>query len=294
MLNTGCGQGGCVTSTDLLLGDDLRVGRLGFGAMRLRGTPAADRAEAIAIARRVVELGVTFLDTADSYDLGGNEELLAEALHPYPAGVVVATKAGQARPGGGWVPLGRPEYLRQQADLSLRRLRLERIELFQLHRVDPAVPLEDQIGALRTLQDEGKVRHVGLSEVSVEQIEAAGRITPIVSVQNRYNLTDRRSEPVLEHCERHGIAFIPWLPIAPSVRPGGADPVAAVARRLGATPAQVALAWQLHRSPVILPIPGTSSMAHMEENVAAARLELSAADMAVLDAIAAAPHLTSR
>ncbi|MCR3750577.1 aldo/keto reductase [Lentzea californiensis] len=262
----------------LVLGGDLPVHRLGFGAMRL---PADDPAAAHALARRAVELGVTFIDTADSYDLGRNEELLAEALHPYPGGVVVATKAGQCHPGDDWIPLGRPEYLRQQAELSLRRLRVERIDLFQLHRIDPAVALADQIGALRRLQDEGKVRHVGLSEVSVEQIVEAGRITPVVSVQNRYNLDDRRSEDVLAHCERHGIAFLPWLPIAPSVRPG--SPVAEVARRLGATPAQVALAWLLRRSEVVLPIPGTSSLRHLEENAGAADVELSDEDFQHLD-----------
>ncbi|GHH39248.1 aldo/keto reductase [Lentzea cavernae] len=252
------------TRLHLVIGGDLPVHRLGFGAMRL---PGNDPAAAHALARRAVELGVTFIDTADSYDLGRNEELLAEALHPYPDDVVIATKAGQCHPGDEWIPLGRPEYLRQQAELSLRRLRVERIDLFQLHRIDPAVPLQDQIGALRQLQDEGKVRHVGLSEVSVEQIVEAGRITPIVSVQNRYNLDDRRSEDVLAHCERHGIAFLPWLPIAPSVRPD--SPVAEVARRLGATPAQVALAWLLRRSEVMVPIPGTSSPRHLEENVRA-------------------------
>lgn len=253
----------------LVLGGDLPVHRLGFGAMRL---PEADPPAAHALARRAVELGVTFIDTADSYSLGRNEELLAEALHPYPDDVVIATKAGQCHPGDEWIPLGRPEYLRQQAELSLRRLRVERIDLFQLHRVDPTVPLADQIGALRQLQDEGKVRHVGLSEVSVDQIVEAGRITPIVSVQNRYNLVDRRSESVLTHCEQHGIAFLPWLPIAPSVRPG--SPVAEVARRLGATPAQVALAWLLRRSKVMLPIPGTSSRHHLEENIGALDVDL--------------------
>ncbi|WP_406601529.1 aldo/keto reductase [Lentzea miocenica] len=234
--------------------------------------PADDPAAAHALARRAVDLGITFIDTADSYDLGRNEELLAEALHPYPDGVVVATKAGQCHPGDEWIPLGRPEYLRQQAELSLRRLRVERIDLFQLHRIDPAVALADQIGALKQLQDEGKVRHVGLSEVSVEQIVEAGRITPIVSVQNRYNLDDRRSENVLVHCERHGIAFLPWLPIAPSVR--SHSPVTEVARRLGVTPAQVALAWLLRRSKVMLPIPGTSSLRHLEENAGAVNVDL--------------------
>ncbi|MFD9697468.1 aldo/keto reductase [Lentzea sp. NPDC059081] len=260
----------------LVLGD-IPVHRLGFGAMRM---PADDPAAAHALARRAVELGVTFLDTADSYDLGRNEELLAEALHPYPGDVVVATKAGQCHPGDDWIPLGRPEYLRQQAELSLRRLRVERIDLFQLHRVDPAVPLADQIGAVRRLQDEGKVRHVGLSEVSVEQIVEAGRITPIVSVQNRYNLADRRSEDVLAHCERHGIAFLPWLPIAPSVRTD--SPVTDVARRLGVSPAQVALAWLLRRSEVMLPIPGTSSLQHLEENTGAVDIVLSDEDFEAL------------
>ncbi|GIG91195.1 aldo/keto reductase [Plantactinospora endophytica] len=279
-------------NTTLTIGGDRPVHRLGFGAMRLTGRTGPDRAASIAVARRAVELGVTFLDTADSYDLGENEKLVAEALHPYRPGVVVGTKGGQVNLGRDWIPLGRPEYLRQQAELSLRRLRRDRIDLYQLHRIDPTVPLADQIGALRQLQDEGKVRHVGLSEVTVEQLVAATRITPIVSVQNRYNLTDRRSEAVLEHCERHGIAFIPWLPIAPNVRggtsrtdaEGGADPVGTVADRLGATRSQVALAWLLRRSPVMLPIPGTSSRAHLEENMSAANLPLGADDFARLSA----------
>jgi aryl-alcohol dehydrogenase-like predicted oxidoreductase len=265
--------------TTLTIGGDRTVHRLGFGAMRLTGGP--DRATGIAVARRAVELGVTFLDTADSYDLGLNEELLAAALHPYPAGVVIATKGGQVNLGRQWIPLGRPEYLRQQAELSLRRLRVETIDLYQLHRVDPAVPLADQVGALRLLQEQGKVRHIGLSEVGVDQLVEAERIARIASVQNRYNLLDRASEDVLEHCARRGIAFIPWLPVAPLVR-GGGGAAAAVAARLGATPAQVSLAWLLHRSPVVLPIPGTSSLAHLEENVAAARLVLDEQDMIAL------------
>ncbi|GII88535.1 oxidoreductase [Sphaerisporangium siamense] len=270
----------------ITIGGDLTVNRLGFGAMRLRGGPTPhDRATSAAIARRAVELGVTFIDTADSYDLGDNETLLAEALHPYPDGLVIATKAGQCHPGDDWIPLGRPEYLRQQAELSLRRLRVERIDLFQLHRIDPTVPLADQIGALRRLQDEGKVRHVGLSEVTVAQITEAGKITPIVSVQNRYNLADRASEAVLDHCEREGIAFIPWLPVA-RTRTGAADPIGTVAGRLGATRTQVALAWLLHRSPVMLPIPGTSSRAHLEENMAAAALSLTPDDVAHLGTLA--------
>ena len=269
----------------LTIGADLPVHRLGFGAMRLTGEAHLDRATAIEIARRAVDLGITFIDTADAYDLGENEKLLAEALHPYPSGVVIATKGGQCHPGNDWIPLGRPEYLRQQAELSLRRLRLDRIDLYQLHRVDPAVPLADQIGTLRRLQDEGKVRHVGLSEVTVEQLAEAERITPIVSVQNRYNLADRASEDVLEYCERRGIAFIPWFPVAPILRTAAGDPVQEIADRIGATRTQVALAWLLHRSPVMLPIPGTSSRAHLEENVAAADLVLGDDDYARLDTV---------
>jgi pyridoxine 4-dehydrogenase len=267
----------------LTIGGDLPVRRPGFGAMRLTGEPAwLDRSTAIAIARRAVGLGVTFIDTADSYDLGANEELLAEALHPYPPGVVIATKGGQINLGRDWIPLGRPEYLRQQAELSLRRLRLDRIDLYQLHRIDPAVPLPDQIGALRRLQDEGKVRHVGLSQVTIGQLTEAEKITPIVSVQNRYNLTDRTSEDVLQYCQRRGIAFIPWLPVAPTTTARAAGPITAIADRLCATPTQVALAWLLRRSAVMLPIPGTSSRAHLEENIAAAALSLSPGDYAQL------------
>ncbi|GAA3456491.1 aldo/keto reductase [Dactylosporangium matsuzakiense] len=272
-------------TTTVTIGGDLPVHRLGFGAMRLTGAPARlDRSASRAVARRAVELGVDFIDTADSYDFGDNEALLAEALHPYRPGVVIATKGGQINLGRRWIPLGRPEYLRQQAELSLRRLRLERIDLYQLHRIDPTVPLADQIGALRTLQDEGKVRHVGLSEVTVAQLTEAEKITPIVSVQNRYNLTDRASEEVLEYCGQHGIAFIPWLPVAPFTGAAADDPVAAVAHRHGATRTQVALAWLLHRSPVMLPIPGTSSRAHLDENIAAARLRLTADDIVQLGA----------
>lgn len=270
-------------TTTLAIGGDLPVFRLGFGAMRLTGAPAwLDRATAIGIARRAVDLGVNFIDTADSYDFGENEELLAEALHPYPPGVVIATKGGQVNLDDTWIPLGRPEYLRQQAELSLRRLRTDCIDLYQLHRIDPAVPLADQVGALRLLQDEGKIRHVGLSEVSVSQLAEARQITPVASVQNRYNLTDRASDDVLRYCEQNGIAFIPWFPVAPITRADGAGPLTRVALRLGATRAQVALAWLLRRSPSIVPIPGTTSRAHLEENTAAARLPLSAGDYAQL------------
>jgi pyridoxine 4-dehydrogenase len=269
----------------LLIGDDLSVNRLGLGAMRLTGAPAwLDRTTAIGMVRRAVELGIDFFDTADAYDLGENEELLAEALAPFSADVVVATKGGQCHPGDDWIPLGRPEYLRQQAELSLKRLKRERIDLYQLHRIDATVPLADQIGTLHRLQEEGKVRHVGLSEVTVTQLEEAQRITPIVSVQNRYNVTDRASEDVLDYCEARGIAFIPWFPIAPVAR--STRQLQSIAGRLGASPVQVALAWLLHRSPVMLPIPGTSSTRHLEENVRAADLRLSDADLEGLDRIA--------
>lgn len=271
--------------TTITIGGDMPAHRLGFGAMRLTGMPAwLDRSTAIAIARRAVELGVSFIDTADSYDLGDNETLLADALHPYQPNIVIATKGGQINLGRDWIPLGRPEYLCQQAELSLRRLRLDRIDLYQLHRIDPTVPLADQIGALRLLQDQGKIRHVGLSEVTVDQLTDAEKITPIVSVQNRYNLMDRRSEEVLEYGQQRGIAFIPWLPVAPATATIN-DPVTAVAAKLGATRPQVALAWLLQRSPVILPIPGTSSRAHLEENAAAASISLGPDDFAKLAAI---------
>jgi pyridoxine 4-dehydrogenase len=252
---------------------DLTVSRLGLGAMRLSAAPA-DRTESIRTLRRAVDLGIDFIDTADSYDLGRNEELIAQALHPYPEGLVIATKAGRAHPSPSeWIDLGRPEYLRQQAELSLRRLRVERLDLFQLHRIDAKVPLADQLGALRQLQDEGKVRHVGLSEVTVEQLEAARAYADVVSVQNLYNVADRRHEDVLDHCAGAGIAFVPWLPIGG--RPVDDPRTRQVAAELGATATQVALAWLLHRSPAMLPIPGTSSGRHLEENAAALTLELS-------------------
>ncbi|ASR37196.1 oxidoreductase [Prauserella marina] len=266
------------------IGGDLPVHRIGFGAMRLSGI---DHASALAVARRAIDLGVTFIDTADSYDLGRNEELLAEALHPWPRDVVVATKGGHVNLGTEWIPLGRPEYLRQQAELSLRRLRREQIDLYQLHRIDPLVPLSDQIGALRQLQDEGKVKHVGLSEVSVDQLAEAGKIVRIASVQNRYSLADRRSDDVLDHCERHGIVFIPWLPVARLARGTATDRAevcAEVAARHGVSVARVALAWLLNRSRAMLPIPGTSSQAHLEDNLAAARLRLDADELARLTA----------
>jgi aryl-alcohol dehydrogenase-like predicted oxidoreductase len=261
------------------LGGDLPVRRLGFGTMQLTGSGVwgepADRGEAVAVLRRAVELGIDLFDTADSYGPEVAENLLAEALHPYPAGLVIATKAGFERPGPGvWVENGRPEHLRSACEGSLRRLRLERIDLFQLHRIDSKVALEDQVGALLDLQREGKIRHLGLSEVTVEQIAAVRRLAEVVSVQNRYNLVDRKSEDVLDYCTRENIGFIPWFPLATGdlAKPGG--PLARVAERLGARPAQVAIAWLLRKSPAMLPIPGTSKVEHLEENTAAALLEL--------------------
>jgi aryl-alcohol dehydrogenase-like predicted oxidoreductase len=261
---------------------DLRVHRLGFGAMRLTGPgiwgPPKDRAETIRVLRRAIELGVDLIDTADSYGPYVAEELIREALYPYPSGLVIATKAGLVRTGPSyeeWPPLGRPEYLRQECEMSLRRLGIERIDLFQLHRIDPKVPADEQFGLLRDLQHEGKVRHVGLSEVSVREIEAAQRLVPVVTVQNRYNLIDRQSDDVLAYCEGRGLGFIPWFPVASGklTEPGGV--VADVAQSAGATPSQVAIAWLLRRSPVMLPIPGTSRVTHLEENCAAANVKLS-------------------
>ncbi|CAL9661728.1 aldo/keto reductase [Streptomyces sp. Tu 3180] len=271
------------SSGTFILGGESEVNRIGYGTMQLTGPgvwgPFPDQAQGVRVLRRAVDLGVTLLDTADSYGPGTAEELLHKALHPYPEHVVIATKAGLTRPGPGqWRPDGRPEYLRRQAESSLRRLGLERITLFQLHRVDPAVPFEEQIGVLRELRDEGKIAHVGLSEVSVEELERARAIVPIASVQNLYNVAQRDSEQVLRYAEAHGIAFLPWFPLATGqlARPGG--PLARTASRLGVTPSQAALAWLLRRSPVVLPIPGTSSVDHLEDNVAAAGLELSQAD----------------
>ena len=269
-----------------MIGGDLTVNRLGFGAMRLTGPPAwLDRYTARGIARRALALGVTFIDTADSYDFGENEELLADALHPYPESLVIATKGGQVNLGADWIPLGRPEYLRQQAELSLRRLRLNQVDLYQLHRIDPAVALAEQIGALRLLQEQGKIRHIGLSEVTLEQLRQAEKIAPIASVQNRYNLADRSAEDVLHYCGQHGIAFIPWFPVAPITQGQSTDPTDAIATRRGVTPAQIALAWLLHHSPAILPIPGTSQLAHLEENLAAASLPLTTDDLTTLDQV---------
>ncbi|MBO8195398.1 aldo/keto reductase [Streptomyces oryzae] len=272
------------------IGGELTVGRLGFGAMRLTGPGdwglPADPAGALKVAQRAVELGVTFIDTADAYGPGTNEEQLAEALHPYPEGLVIGTKAGQSRPSAReWKPLGRPEYLRQQCELSLRRLRLERIDLFQLHRIDPQVPEEEQFGALAQLQQEGKIRHIGLSEVTVEQLERARRSIEVASVQNLYNLTERKHDDVLEYCTREDIAFIPWLPIASGQLSQAGGALATVAAELGATAAQISLTWLLHRSPVVIPIPGTSSLTHLEENAGAAELTLTDEQYATLTAL---------
>jgi len=267
------------------------VHRLGFGAMRITGPgiwgEPDDREVARSVVRRAVELGVDFIDTADSYGPGVSEEIIAEALYPYPADLTIATKAGLARTGPKrWVALGRPEYLRQQAELSLRRLEVDVLDLFQLHRIDPKVDRAEQFGVLKDLQDEGKVRALGLSQVSVDEIKAAQRVFTVATVQNRYNLTDRSSQDVLDYCEAQGIGFIPWAPVSAGelARPGG--PVDVAAKELDATPAQVALAWVLQRSPVMLPIPGTGSIGHLEENLAAASLTLPADTVAALDAAA--------
>ena len=267
-------------SGTFLLGGDLRVHRLGFGGMRITGEgvwgPPRDRKEVIAVLRRAVELDVNLIDTAEAYGPHVSEELIAEALHPYPRGLVIATKGGFDRPGPGkWEPNGRPERLREELEGSLRRLRLQRIDLYQLHRIDSGVPEERQFEALLQFQREGKVRHIGLSEASVEQIERARRFFPVASVQNRYNLADRTWEPVLEHCQRENIGFIPWFPLQTGklAKSGGA--LAQIAKKHNATPAQIALAWLLRRSSVMLPIPGTSRVKHLEENVAAAGIELS-------------------
>lgn len=269
------------------IGGDLTVNRLGFGAMRVTGPgiwgEPQDREEALRTLRRLPELGVNFIDTADSYGPFVSEELIREALHPY-AGLVVATKGALTRHGPNiWAPVGRPEYLRQCVLMSLRRLAVERIDLWQLHRIDSRVPREEQFGAIARLREEGLIRHVGLSEVSVEEIRAASKHFPVVTVQNRYNLIDRTSEDVLDHCVRENIGFIPWFPLAAGELARGHSVLTEIARRLGRSPSQVALAWVLKRAPVMLPIPGTGRVAHLEENVAAAGITLSDADFRALD-----------
>jgi pyridoxine 4-dehydrogenase len=272
------------------IGEDLAVYRLGFGAMQITGRgiwgEPADRQEAIAVLRKTVELGINLIDTADSYGPYVSEELIKEALYPYPAKLVIATKAGLVRTGPDqWFPVGRPEYLRQECEMSMRRLGVERIDLFQLHRIDPKVPEEEQFGLLRDLQKEGKVRQIGLSEVSVEEIERARRVVPIATVQNRYNLVERSSEAVLKYCEREKIGFIPWFPLATGKLATPGSVLSRTAEKLGAKPAQLALAWLLKHSPVMLPIPGTSKVKHLEENTAAALIELDDAVMRQLEKV---------
>src|SRR6266496_591227 len=279
------------TNTTFTLGGDLTVNRLGFGAMRVTGQGIwgwpPDRENALKVLRRVVELGVNLIDTADAYGPDTSELLIAEALYPYPKGLVIATKGGLTRPGPGqWVPNGRPDHLKQAVDGSLKRLRLERIDLYQLHTVDSKVPVEESVGALKEMQDVGKIRHVGLSNVDPEEIERARKVLPIVSVQNQYNIENRKSENVLIYCEKKSLGFMPWFPIGGGrgLKPDNALERAAKAR--GASVVQVALAWLLERSPVMLPIPGTSSIAHLEENVAAAKIKLTPAEWKAIDALA--------
>ena len=273
------------------IGGDLPVNRLGFGAMRLTGEGIwgwpPDRANALKVLKRAVELGVNLIDTADAYGPEVDELLIAEALYPYPKDLVIATKGGNTRPGPGqWVPDGRPEYLKQCVDKSLKRLRLERIDLYQLHRIDPKVPMDDSLGALKEMQDAGKIRHVGLSEVSPDEVKRARKIVPIVSVQNQYNIGNRKWEDTLTYCEKESLGFMPWSPIGGSRGLKTGDALEAAAKTHGVTVVQLALAWLLHRSAVMLPIPGTSSVAHLEENVAAAKLKLTPEEWKAIDALA--------
>ena len=262
------------------LGGDLTIHRLGFGAMRITGDgiwgEPKDVAEAKRVLHRLADLGVNFIDTADSYGPEVSERLIGETLYPYPKDLVIATKGGLTRQGPNqWAPVGRPEYLIQQLEMSLRRLRVERIDLYQLHRIDPKVPVEESLGALKNLQTAGKIRHIGLSEVSVDEIQRAQKTVRVVSIQNRYNISDRQSEEALKYCEQNQIGFIPWAPVGSGklARPGSA--LESVAKKHGASLGQLSIAWLLHRSPVMLPIPGTSSVKHLEENVGAAGLKLS-------------------
>ncbi len=284
--NVNAAQSGTFT-----IGGDMTVNRLGYGTMQLTGPGVwgdpKDPDEAVRVLKRAAEFGVNFIDTADSYGPAVAEPLIRKALHPYSDDMVIATKAGLTRSGpNDWRPVGRPEYLRQQAEMSLRLLGLERIDLFQLHRIDPKVPLADQLGELELLRKEGKIRHIGLSEVSVEQLREAREITDIVSVQNLYNLSNRKAEDVLEEAESGGIAFIPWFPLATGELARDGGPLDEMSKRLNAKPAQIALAWLLRRSPAILPIPGTSSVAHLEDNMAAAGLQLSDEDFETLSNLA--------
>ncbi len=278
-------------NTTFKLGGDLAVNRLGFGAMRITGEGIwgwpPDRENALKVLRRATGLGVDLIDTADAYGPDTSELLIAEALHPYPKGLVIATKGGLTRPGPGeWVPNCRPEHLKQAVEGSLKRLRLERIDLYQLHTVDPKVPIEESLGALKQMQDAGKIRHIGLSNVDPEEIARARKIVPIVSVQNRYNIEDRKSENVLVYCEKENLGFLPWFPIGGGSGLKPENPVNLAAKAHGVSVYQVALAWLLARSPVMLPIPGTSSLAHLEDNVAAAKLKLTPEEWKAIDAIA--------
>jgi aryl-alcohol dehydrogenase-like predicted oxidoreductase len=273
------------------VGGDMVVNRLGFGAMRITGDgiwgEPRDPAESKRVLRRAVELGVNFIDTADSYGPEVSERLIGEALAPYAKGVVIATKGGLTRTGPNeWLPVGRPEYLHQQVEMSLRRLKVERIDLWQLHRIDAKVPVEESLGVIKMLQEQGKIKHVGLSEVSVQEIDQARKVIEIVSVQNKYNIEDRAAEAVVDYCTKHKLAFIPWFPVAAGklAKPGGK--LDEVAKRHNATVSQLSLAWLLHRSPVILPIPGTSSVKHLEENVGAASVQLSEAEWKEIEAAA--------
>src|SRR5881397_1890256 len=278
-------------NTTFKLGGDLTVNRLGFGAMRITGKGIwgwpPDRENALKVLRRAVELGVNLIDTADAYGPETSELLIAEALHPYPKGLVIATKGGLTRPGpGNWVPNCRPEHLKQALEGSLKRLRLERIDLYQLHTVDSKVPIEESVGALKQMQDAGKIRHIGLSNVDPEEIARARKIVPIVSVQNRYNIEDRKSENVLTYCEKENLGFLPWFPIGGGSGLKPENPLNLAAKAHGVSVYQVALAWLLARSPVMLPIPGTSSLAHLEDNVAAAKLKLTPEEWKAIDALA--------
>jgi pyridoxine 4-dehydrogenase len=278
------------SSGTFTIGGDLEVHRLGFGAMQLAGSgiwgEPKDRDECIRVLRRAVELGVDLIDTADAYGPDVSEDLIREALHPYPDGLVIATKGGLTRAGpGDWRPLGRREYLRQCVEMSLRRLSLECIDLYQLHRVDPRTPMEESLGELKAMQDEGKIRHIGVSEVDVETVVAMREVVDVVSVQNLYNLTDRRHEDVLNYCESEGLGFIPWFPLATGKLARDGGPLAKAAANHGSSPSQLALAWLLRRSAVMLPIPGTSSVGHLEENCAAAAIDLTDEEFAQLSRV---------
>jgi len=271
------------------IGGDLPVNRLGFGAMRLTGEGIwgwpPDRENALKVLRRAVELGANLIDTADAYGPETDELIIAEALYPYPKGLVIATKGGNTRPGPNqWVPDGRPEYLKQCVDKSLKRLKLERIDLYQLHRVDPKVPMEDSLGALKEMESAGKIRHIGLSEVSPEQVQRARKIVPIATVQNRYNITDRKWDNTLAYCEKEQIGFMPWAPVG-GTRGMSSAALEKIAKEHGISIYQLGLAWLLHRSPVMLPIPGTSSLKHLEENMAAQKVQLSPEEWKAIDAV---------